>query len=93
MGSGGRKAKRKQFITDEDGTLLRDKERIRKRSGGFFQTLLNKRSPKLDLTIAVLLPQLPLAPTLGVGPTNDDMMWGNPEYAELESGRTRLPPS
>ena len=34
---------------DEDGTLQRDKVRIRKRWGGFFQTLLNKKSPKLDL--------------------------------------------
>ena len=31
---GGRKAQSEQFITDEDGTLLRDKVRIRKRWGG-----------------------------------------------------------
>ena len=40
---------------------------------GFFQTLLNKKSPKLDLTITVLFPQRPLAPSLGVEPTMDDM--------------------
>ena len=71
---GGRKATSEQFIMDEDGTLLRDKIRIRKRWGGFFQTLLNKKSPKLDLTITALFPQRPLAPSLGVEPTIDDMM-------------------
>ena len=35
---------------DEDGTLLRDKVRIRERWRGFFQTLLNKKSPKFDPT-------------------------------------------
>ena len=57
---------------DEDGTPLRDKMRIRKR-WRFFQTLLNKKSPKLDLTITVLFPQRPLAPSLGDEPTMDDM--------------------
>ena len=71
VGLGGRKARSEEFIKDEDGTLLRDKGRIRKRWGGFFQTLLNKKSPKLDLTITVLLPQRPLAPSLGVEPTMD----------------------
>ena len=41
----------------EDGTLLRDKVRVCKQWGGFFQTLLNKKSPKLDLTITVLFPR------------------------------------
>ena len=31
VGLGGRKVKSEQFIMDEDGTLLRDKVRIRKR--------------------------------------------------------------
>ena len=73
---GGGKARSEQFIMDEDGTLLKDKVRIRKRWGGSFQTLLNKKSPKLDLTITV--PQRPLAPSLGVERTMDDMMGGNP---------------
>ena len=34
VGLGGRKARSEQFIMDEDGTLLRDKVRIRKRCGG-----------------------------------------------------------
>ena len=59
---------------DEDGTLLRDKVHIRKRWGGFFQTLLNRKLPKLDLTITVPSPQRPVAPSLGVKPTMDDMM-------------------
>ena len=68
---------------DENGTLPRDKVRIRKRWGGFFQTLLNRKSPKLDLTITVLFPQRPLAPSLGVEPTMNDMMgviWGLPGW-------------
>ena len=76
VGLGGRKARSEQFVVDEDGTLLRDKVRIRKRWGGFFQTFLNKKSPKLDLTITV--PQRPLAPSLGVERTMDDMIGGNP---------------
>ena len=63
-----------QLIMDEYGTLLMDKVRIRKRWGGFFQTLLNKKSSKLDLTITALFPQRPLASSLGVEPTMDDMM-------------------
>ena len=70
---GGRKATSEQFIMDENGTLLRDKVRIRERLGGFFQTL-NKKSPKLDLIITALFPQRPLPPSLGVEPTMDDMM-------------------
>ena len=34
VGLGGRKARSEQFIMDEDGTLLRDKVRTRKRWGG-----------------------------------------------------------
>ena len=70
----GRKARSKQFIMDKDGTLLRDKVRIRKGWEGFFQTLLNRKSPKLDLTITVLFPRRLLAPSIGVEPTMHDMM-------------------
>ena len=48
--------------------------RIHKRWRGFFQTLLNKKSPILDLTTTVLLTQRPLAPSLGVEPTMDDIL-------------------
>ena len=83
---GGRNARSEQFIMDEDGTLLRDKVRIRKRWGGFFQPLLNRKSPKLDLNITVLFLQRPLAPSLGVEPTIDDMMMviqGMPNWKEV----------
>ena len=72
VGLGGRKARSEQFIIDEEGTLLRGKVRIRKRWGGFFQTLLNK-SPNLDLTITSLFQQRPSPPSLGDEPTMDDM--------------------
>ena len=58
---------------DEDGTILRDKVRIRERWGGYFQTVLNKKSPKLDPTISALFLQRPLIPSLGDEPTMDDM--------------------
>ena len=48
--------------------------RIRERWGEFFQTILNKKWPKLDPTIRGLFPQRPLTPSLGVEPTVDDMM-------------------
>ena len=64
VGLGGRKARSEQFM-DEDGTLPKDKVRIRERWGGFFQTRLNKKSPKLDPTISALFPQRPLTPSLG----------------------------
>ena len=74
VGLGRRKARNEQFIMDEYDTLRMDKVRIRKRWGGFFLTLLNKKSPKRDLTITALFPQWHFAPSLGVEPTMDDMM-------------------
>ena len=71
---GGRKARSEQFIMDEDGTLLRHKVCIRTLWEGLFQTLLNMKSPNLDLTITVLFPQGPLGPSLGVEPTMYDMI-------------------
>ena len=47
-------ARSEQLIMDEDGTLPKDKVRIRERWGGVFQTRLNKKSPKLDQTITAL---------------------------------------
>ena len=76
-----------QLIMDEYGTLLMDKVRIRKRWGGFFQTLLNKKSPKPGLTITALLPPRPLSPSLGVEPSMDDMMQvirGMPNWKAVE---------
>ena len=68
----GRKARSEQFM-DEDGTLLKDKVRILERWAGYFGTLLNTISPKLDPTISDLFPQRPFAPSLGDEPTMDDM--------------------
>ena len=58
---------------DEDGTLLKDKVRILERWAGYVGTLLNTRSPELDLTISGLFPQRLLAPSRGDEPTMDDM--------------------
>ena len=48
----GRKARSEQFIMDDDGTLLKDKVRILERWAGYFGTLLNTKSPKLDPSAA-----------------------------------------
>ena len=65
VGLDSRKARSEQLIMDEDGTLLKDKVCILERWSGFFGTLLNTKSPKLDPTISGLFPQRPLAPSLG----------------------------
>ena len=56
VGLGGRMVRSEQLFMDEGGTLPRDKLLTRKRWGGFLQTLLKKKSPKLVLTITVLFP-------------------------------------
>ena len=74
VGLEGRKAGGEQFIRDEDGTLLRDKGRIRERWARFFHTLLNTKSPKLDPTISEQFPQRPVAHRLGLEPTMEEMV-------------------
>ena len=59
---------------DKDDTLLRDKVLIRKRWREFFQTRLNKKSFKLGRPFTVLFPQRPLAPSLDIESTMDNMM-------------------
>ena len=73
MGLGGSNARSEHFIMDEGATLLKDKLCIRERWGGLSQTLLNKKSPKLDPTISILFPQRPLTPSLGDEPTMHNM--------------------
>ena len=58
---------------DDDGSLLKDKVRILERWAGYFGTLLNTKSPKLDPNISGLFPQRPLALSLGDEPAMDDM--------------------
>ena len=68
VGMAGRKARSEQSIMDEDATLLRTKCAFVNGTGGFFQTLLNKRSLIFDPTISALFPQRPLTPSLGDEP-------------------------
>ena len=72
VGLDGTKARGEQFMRDEDGTLLRDKVRIRERWSGFYHKLLNTKSLKLDPTIIDLLPPRPLSVPLGDVPSMDD---------------------
>ena len=71
---GRRKARSEQFVMDEDGTLLKDKVRILERWAGHFGPLLNTKSPKLDPANSDLFPQRPLAPSLGVELTTNEMI-------------------
>ena len=58
---------------DEDGMLRKDNVRVLERWAGYFGTLLNTKSPKLDPTISSVFPQRQLALSLGDEPTMDDI--------------------
>ena len=62
-----------QCVRDEEGTLLRDKGRIRKRWVRFFRSLLNSKSDMLDTDIPKRLPQHPVASALGIEPTKEEI--------------------
>ena len=59
VGLSGRQAGGQQFVTDENGVLLRNKEDILQRWAGFFGTLLNTKSPTLNPDIAEKVTQRP----------------------------------
>ena len=88
VGLEGTKARSEQFNRDEDGTLLRDKVRIRERRRGFYHKLSNTKSLKLDRTIIDLMPPRPLKLSLGNEPSMDEMT----EDVKLESIRARWSP-
>ena len=69
----GTKARSEQNIRDEDGTLLRDKVRIRERWSRFYDKLGNTKSLKLDPTIIDLLPPRPLKLSLEDEPSMNEM--------------------
>ena len=62
-----------QCIRDEEGRLLRDKERIRERWVRFFRALLNSKSDMIDADIPKRLPQHPVASALGIEPTEEEI--------------------
>ena len=62
-----------QCVRDEEGTLLRDKGRIRERWVRFFRSLLNSKSDMLDADIPKRLPQHPVASALGIEPTEEEI--------------------
>ncbi len=47
VGLGGRQAGGQQFVADENGVLLRNKDEILQQWARFFGTLLNSKSPTL----------------------------------------------
>ena len=59
MGLGGRQAGGQQFVTDENGVLLRSKDTILKRWRRFFDTLLNSKSPTLKPDVVEQVAQRP----------------------------------
>eukprot|EP00752_Nemacystus_decipiens_P010806 g9612.t1 len=56
---GGRQAGGQQFVTDENGVLLRNKDAILKRWQRFFDTLLNSKSPTLNPDVVEQVRQRP----------------------------------
>ena len=60
-------------VRDEEGRMLRDKGRIRKRWVRFFRSLLNAKSDMLDPDIPKRLPQHPGASALGIEPTEEEI--------------------
>ena len=62
-----------QCVRDEEGRLLRDKERIRERLVRFFRSLLDAKSDILDPDIPKRLPQHPVASALGIEPTEEEI--------------------
>ena len=62
-----------QSIRDEDGSLLRDKVRIREQWAGCCHKPLNTKSLKLDPTIMDLLPPRPPKLSLEGDPSMDEV--------------------
>ena len=62
-----------QCVRDEGGRLLRDKGCIRERCVRFFRLLLNSKSDMLDPDIPKRLPKQPVASTLGIEPTEEEI--------------------
>eukprot|EP00752_Nemacystus_decipiens_P017705 g15874.t1 len=58
-GLGGRQAGEQQFVTDENGVLLRNKDAILKRWRRFFDTLLNSKSSTLNPDVVEQVAQRP----------------------------------
>lgn len=62
VGLSGRQAGGQQFVADENGVLLRDRDDILQRWARFFSTLLNTKSPTLKPGIIERVPQRPTTP-------------------------------
>ena len=62
---GGRQSGGQQYVTDENGVLLKDKGEILQRWARFFSILLNIKSPTLNPVIIEEVRQRPAALTTG----------------------------
>ena len=69
----GKRDRSSAYVKDENGVLLRDVELIRERWVGWFHTLLNAKSPRLDPNIAEGLDQWLENMPLGVQPTMQEL--------------------
>ena len=61
------------YVEDENGILLRDAGLVRERWARWFHTLLNIKSPKLDLNIVEGLDRRPENMPLGVQSTMQEL--------------------
>ena len=62
-----------QYIRDDEGRLLRDKELISQNWARYFRSLLNSKSDGPDLGIAMRLPQQPAVYDLGIESTENEV--------------------
>ena len=62
-----------QCVCDEEGTLLRDKGRIRERGVRFLRSLPNAKSDMIDPDIPKRLPQQPVVSAFGVELTEEEV--------------------
>ena len=76
---------RTQCVRDEEGRLLSDKGRIRKRWVRFYRSLLNAKSNMLDHDIPKRLPQHPVSSALGIEPKEKEIVTAMKAMANAEA--------
>ncbi|CAB1118778.1 unnamed protein product [Ectocarpus sp. CCAP 1310/34] len=88
VGLSGRQARGQQFVADENGVLLRNRDDILQRWARFFSTLLNFKSPALNPDIIERVTQRPATVTLNeleevARATKDLKNWKAPGHDSL----------
>eukprot|EP00903_Cladosiphon_okamuranus_P014000 g13019.t1 len=82
-GLSGRQARGQQFITDENGVMLRNKDSIRRQWQRFFNAPLNSRSPNMN-------PDVVRQVTQRLAPSNVGREGAAPDLQEVKAGAKAL---